>query len=34
MNDLSHIVEVANGILVEGKNRLDRLFKAFKELEI
>ncbi len=34
VNDLSHIVKVANDILVEGKNRLDRLFKAFKELEI
>ncbi|MEM1842199.1 MAG: hypothetical protein QXV81_05275 [Ignisphaera sp.] len=34
VNNLSHIVSIANAILAEGKNRLERLFKAFKELEI
>lgn len=34
VSSLQHIVGVANSILAEGKNRLERLFKAFKELEI
>ncbi|MCS7110983.1 MAG: hypothetical protein N3D82_03335 [Ignisphaera sp.] len=31
---LQHVVGIANSILAEGKNRLGRLLKAFKELEI
>mgnify|MGYP001772859873 CR=1 FL=1 len=34
VSSLQHIVDIANSILAEGKNRLERLFKAFKELEI
>ncbi len=34
VTNLQHIVDIANSILAEGKNRLERLFKAFKELEI
>lgn len=32
--DLKHVVGVANSILAEGKSRLKKLYKAFKELEI
>lgn len=34
VTDLAHLVSLANNILLEGKARLERLFKALKELDI
>lgn len=33
-NDIERVIALANEILIEGKKRLDKLFKAFKEIDI
>ncbi|MCC6015970.1 MAG: hypothetical protein LM582_02895 [Desulfurococcaceae archaeon] len=34
VNDLNKVVAIANEILIEGKKRLEKLFKMFKEVDI
>lgn len=34
VKDLDGVVSIANDILIEGKKRLEKLFKAFKEVDI
>uniref|UniRef100_A0A7C2VHG4 tRNA(Phe) 7-((3-amino-3-carboxypropyl)-4-demethylwyosine(37)-N(4))-methyltransferase n=1 Tax=Ignisphaera aggregans TaxID=334771 RepID=A0A7C2VHG4_9CREN len=34
VNELDDVVKVANEVLIEGKKRLEKLYKAFKEVDI